>query len=558
MMYLKPLIKKIVAGNPNSQKLIAESGKFSNDADLLEYLVRNVGAERVETTFTQHYGVEYKNLRNIAIDKDLIKKFDSKFLMKEKIIPISYNSVTATYEFAISNLIDRDLKDRLGKVVKANNQKIKFYFAFEHEILRILNNVEEEEEEEVNEPIPEVQEEDSEDGDFNATEWVNKIINEGIDLGASDIHIERFKNKIQLRYRVDGLLMNKKNFTVNENQASMIYVRLKVVSNMNIVESRKSQDGRIDSYQHRKGLYDLRVNSVNTIYGEKFVMRVINKSNKIVSFSDLGFNTKNEEKVISMLQNKNGIIYLAGATGSGKTTTLYSMIDELNEDSVNIYTIENPVEKTIKDVNQIQIDEASGTDYPTILSALLRQDPNIIVVGEIRDSETAELSIRASLTGHLVITTLHANNALDSLSRLTDMGIEGYLVGASSVGFISQVLVRKLCPVCKVKKESLREYEEIWIKDEFKDFDYSIEKSKGNYIYGPVGCDKCSGGYKGRVAVIELIEIDDSLRTKISRGESVDDIRNFIRNNGYDTLKTDGIKKVKDGIISIEELIGQI
>lgn len=536
-----------------------ESAKFNNDKDLLNYLIKNVGSEKIETIFTQHYGVEYKNLNSIQIDNSLIKKFDLNFLIKEKITPISYDSQSASYKFAISNLVDRDLRDRLKKVIKANNQNITFYFAFEHEILKALNNVEEKSFVQV-ESEPEVQEEvnNSEDGEFNATDWVNNVINEGIDLGASDIHIERFKDKIQLRYRVDGLLTNKKVFSISESQTSTVYVRLKIISNMNIVESRKSQDGRIDSYKHRKGLYDLRVNTVNTIYGEKFVMRIISKSNKIVSFADLGFTPSNEETVLNMLKNKNGIIYLAGATGSGKTTTLYSMINQLNEDSVNIYTIENPVEKTIKDVNQIQIDEASGTDYPTILSALLRQDPNIIVVGEIRDSETAELSIRASLTGHLVITTLHANNALDSLSRLTDMGVKGYLIGASSVGFLSQVLVRKLCPVCKVKKESLKEHEEIWIKDESPGFDYSVEKARGNYIYGPTGCDKCSNGYKGRVAVIELIEINDSLRSRISKGESVDDIREFIKNNGYETLKTDGIKKVKDGIISIEELIGQI
>lgn len=551
MMYLKPLIKKLVNGENNSKELAAEAMKFTKDKDLLDYFVNTVGMKKIESVFTHHYGIEYKNLNNIHIEKDLIHKFDLKFLKKEKILPLLYDTKTASYHFAISNLVDRELRERLKKVIKANSQNILFYFTFEYEILNILEKIESPNVIELNQEVR------PEGEDFSATDWVNNVINKGIELFASDIHIERLKNGLQLRYRVDGLLTNKKFFLLKENEISSVYVRLKIISNMDIVESRKSQDGRIDNYKHKNDFYDLRVNTVNTIYGEKFVMRIISKNENIATFSELGFTKDNEEKVIKMLNQKNGIIYLAGATGSGKTTTLYSMIDKLNNDSVNIYTIENPVEKTINNVNQIQIDEASGTDYPTILSALLRQDPNVIVVGEIRDTETAVLSIRASLTGHLVITTLHANNALDSLSRLSDMGMEDYLIGASSIGFLSQVLIRKLCPVCKVKKESLSEHEEIWIKDEIPEFDYTIEKEKGNYIFEAVGCDSCTDGYKGRIAAIELLNIDDKLRAMISKGKNVDDIRKSVIDNGYKTLKYDGIKKAASGIISISELIGQ-
>ena len=392
---------------------------------------------------------------------------------------------------------------------------------------------------------------------WTSNRWVNNVINRG-KLGDSDIHIERLRTEMQVRYRVDGLLCNKKTFKLSDNAISSIYVRLKIISNMDIAENRRSQDGRIDNYEYNGEYYDLRVSSVNTIYGEKAVLRMLKKTDEVIPFNALGFTKENEEKVKKMLNSQNGIIYLAGATGSGKTTTLYTMIEEVKDDSVNIYTIENPVEKTIDNVNQIQIDEASGTDYPTVLRTLLRQDPNVIVVGEVRDVETAELSIRASLTGHLVMTTIHANSAVDSLSRLSDMGVESYLIGASLVGTLSQRLVRKLCPKCKVKREKLKEYEEIWIKQEIKDFDYDEEKAKGNYIYESVGCDECSGGYKGRIAAVEVLNIDDNLRSMISKQTHINEINDYLKENDYKTLKYDGILKALNGITGMEELIGQL
>jgi len=552
MMYLKPLIKKIVPNIDGRNEIILQAERLSTDKDLLEYLSRIVEFDEIESIFSHYYGINLKTLKETEVDEDLIKRFNLTFLEKETIIPLSYDESSATYHFAISNLVDRNLRDKIKKIVNANNQEVVFYFVFDYEIKEFFSELKNEEKKK---PLKKKKEENS---DFNATQWVDNIINQGIDIGASDIHIERLKEEIQIRYRVDGILTHKEHYQFTESEVSNIYVRLKIVSNMDIVESRKSQDGRIGDYKRKDKFYDLRVNTVNTIYGEKFVMRIIRKDDKIAKFSDLGFTKENEEKIREMLANQNGIIYLAGATGSGKTTTLYSMIDALNEDSVNIYTIENPVEKTIDNVNQIQIDEASGTDYASVLSALLRQDPNIIVVGEVRDSDTADLSIRASLTGHLVITTIHANNALDSLSRLSDMGIEDYLIGASSIGFISQRLVRKLCPECKVKRETLKEHEEIWLKENNPDFDYEKEKAKGNYIYGPGNCDACTNGYKGRVALIEALLVDDNLRTMISKNEGINKMKEYSINNDYETLKTDGIKKALSGITSMEELMGQV
>jgi len=553
MIYLKPLIKKLAHGEENASHIVLEANNMENDRELLDYFLKVIGIEKIESVFKHHYGIEYANLNKFLIDEDAISQFGLNFLKRENMLPLLHDKRPHSYHFTISNLIERDMRSRIEDIAKSNGQNVAFYFSFEHEILDKFEELKSQK------PMSTIMSNRSKDGqNFNVVEWVNGIINKGIELNSSDIHIERLESQLQIRYRVDGLLTNKEKYTFNANTISNIYVRLKVISNMDIAESRKSQDGRIDNYQHDGKSYDLRVSTVNTIHGEKFVLRLLAKSQQVASFAELGFSRENEEKVKTMLSNQNGIIYLAGATGSGKTTTLYSMIDQLNEDSVNIYTIENPVEKTIENVNQIQIDEASGTDYPTILSVLLRQDPNVIVVGEIRDAETANLSIRASLTGHLVLTTLHANGALDTLGRLSDMGMKSYLIGASSIGFISQRLVRQLCPHCKQKKEKLKSYEVEWIKEELPEFDYEAEKQKGHYVYKPIGCPECTGGYKGRIGVVEVLVVDDTLRSLISKGESMENIRKFISTTDYRSLRYDGIEKAIKGITSIEELIGQI
>ena len=564
MMYLKPLVKKIITDESKFREVGPIINSIKDDKEMLELLLKFTTIENIEDTFKHHYGIEYKNINNMMINKELIGNFDINFLKKEIILPFAYDSNKSLYHLSISDLINRDLQTRIKKLFSDRNQRVKLYFTFEHEILDKLNEIQSPtsastKSENITTSVTTQSKTDSEDDvEFNATAWVNNVLDKGAELGASDIHIEKLEDEMQIRYRVDGLLTNKQIFNLSENAISRIYVRLKVISNMDIVESRRSQDGRIDNYVYGEDTYDMRVSSVNTIYGEKFVLRMIKKTAGIVPFSALGFTSDNELTVKSMLNNQNGIIYLAGATGSGKTTTLYTMIDELKDDSVNIYTIEDPVEKTIPEINQIQIDEANGTDYPTILSALLRQDPNIIVVGEIRDSETAELSIRASLTGHLVLSTIHSNSAVDSLSRLSDMGVEPYLAGASMAGVLSQRLLRKLCEECKIKREELSPHEEMWVKSVVPDFDYEEEKAKGNYIYEAGSCDSCSNGYKGRIAAVEALQIDDTLRTMISKQAETSEIEDYLYEQGYKDLRHDGLVKVLNGITSMNEIMGQL
>lgn len=560
MMYLQPIVNKIIKSDEKFKELAPSIREIKSDKEMLDFLLKFTTIENIEKTFEKHYGIQYKNLKNLRLDNNVIQNFDIKFLKKEIILPLSFEKEKSLYHLSISDLMNRNLQAKLKKFFNDRNQNVNLYFSFEHEILETLNNLQS-----LSTPKPtsfpqetEPSSQQYDDDNFNATDWVDDVLKKGIELGASDIHIERLRDEIQTRYRVDGLLTGKQKFALSDNAISSIYVRFKIISNMDIVENRRSQDGRIDNYTHNGDIYDMRVSTVNTIYGEKFVLRLLKKTAGIVPFSSLGFTTENEQKVVDMLKSKNGIVYLAGATGSGKTTTLYTMIDEIKDDSVNIYTIENPVEKTLDDINQIQIDEASGTDYPTILRTLLRQDPNVIVVGEIRDSETAELSIRASLTGHLVLSTIHSNSAVDSLSRLSDMGVEPYLVGASMVGVLSQRLLRKLCSECKVKRETLKEHEELWIKKEIPTFNYEEEKAKGNYIYKSSSCEECSSGYKGRVAAVEALSVDDNLRTMISKKEDTSNIEEYLISQGYRSLKYDGIQKVLNGITSMEEVMGQL
>lgn len=543
-MYLKPLIKKLIV----DEETIEQVMEFNTDEELIGFLVDIITIEEIETAFTHHYGVIYNKLDMNTINQDLINNFDIELLQKECILPYYFEEDNKRWHFAISDLTNKDIQRNITKVVNQKKQSVLFTFAFKHEIEAIYGQLSR-----LEKPVVV-----NESTNFNATDWVQMVINKGIQLKASDIHIERQEVGIKVRYRVDGSMTNKKIFNVSANEISNIYVRLKIIGNMDIVEKRRSQDGRIDNYEFEDNLYDLRVSTLNTIHGEKFVMRIFSKEDKTVNFNDLGFSKKQEETVLKMIKKNNGIIYLAGATGAGKTTTLYAMIDELDKEKLNIYTVENPVEKGIIDVNQVQVDDASGNTYPSVLQTLLRQDPDIIVIGEIRETQTSQLAVRASLTGHLVMTTIHANNALDSLSRLEDMGVESYLIGASSIGFMSQRLVKLLCPKCKEKVETIPDYQEIWIKEEMPDFNYEKHKMKEEYLYKAKGCNSCIEGYSGRLAVVEIITVDEPLRSMISRQATSDEIKEYLDKIGYENMKHDGIMKSLNGVISIDELIVQL
>lgn len=568
MNYLKPILGKIT----KNQVLIVKAEKLTSDEEIMKLLEAHIDKDDIVKVVGDHYRMEYTELIHELIPDALLDTFDFDTLEKAGIVPYEYNKMTKTYYFAIGNFMNTEIRNKISESCRKNGTNARFKFAFEYEIRDVFEAFKRRRNRASSTPISKEstarteKEEQTADysniaklddsGAIDAPKFVSWLIDEALKLGASDLHIERLEDAIQVRYRIDGVMTNKKVFKLNEGAISSIYVRIKGISNMDISEKRKPQDGRIDNYQFGKRFYDLRVSTVTTILGEKVVMRVFNKSSKIASFSELGFNREDEEKVKNMLHSANGIILMAGATGSGKTTTLYTMIEEISSDEVNIYTIEDPVEKTVANVNQISIDPNAGIDYPSTLKALLRQDPDIIVVGEIRDTETAELSVRASLTGHLVLSTIHANGALDAISRLLDMGVEAYLLGASAQGFLSQRLVRKLCPHCKRPVVKPKPHEQAWVDKVAKENNlppFPLDSS-----FEPVGCSHCVNGYKGREAIVEAIPVTENIRKLLSSGAPLNIIQEEALKEGFVPMEVNGLNKALNGRTSFDELVRKL
>ena len=372
---------------------------------------------------------------------------------------------------------------------------------------------------------------------------VNDILVDATKKGASDIHFDPKAEFMQIRIRIDGILTNYA--TIPNEYVKNLITRIKIISGMNITESRLPQDGAI------KGLIknievDLRVSSINTSKGEKIVIRILDYSLSLNGIEKLGFSDYNYKKVLEMINEPNGIILVTGATGTGKTTTVYSILQRLNNEGTNIMSIEDPIEMDMEGVNQIQVNPEIGLTFASALRSILRQDPNIIMIGEIRDSETATIAIRASVTGHLVLSTLHTNDSLSTIERLMDMDVEKYLLAEALTGIISQKLARKLCPYCKRKRKTTQ-YEKDIIK---KTLNIDISE-----IYEAVGCEKCNNGYKGRTAIQEVLLIDQTIKDALSMNIRKDKLRKLVYNNNVITLLQDGMIKVVKGKTTIEELL---
>jgi general secretion pathway protein E len=366
---------------------------------------------------------------------------------------------------------------------------------------------------------------------------VNNTLNKALEVGASDIHIEMFENKPKLRYRIDGVLID------YPPPARDVYFatinRIKIMSNLNIAEKRLPQDGRIRLKVGGKEI-DIRVSVIPMLYGECIVMRILDKSNITLDLSAFGFSKNVLENLRKLITKSEGMILATGPTGSGKTTTLYAALKEIISPSLKIITVEDPVEYSLEGVNQIQVNSKVGLDFASGLRSILRHDPDVILVGEIRDKSTAGISIQSSLTGHLVLSTLHTNDAASAFNRLLDMGMEDYLVSTCVIAVLAQRLVRKLCEC----KEEYRLDEETMAR-------IGINKT----IYRPKGCIECSNtGYRGRVAISELLIVNDNIRQMIVNRERSSVIQKEAVKNGMKTLWHDGLKKVEDGITSLSEL----
>ncbi len=373
---------------------------------------------------------------------------------------------------------------------------------------------------------------------------VNKIIEQAVNERASDIHIEALEDEVRVRYRIDGAMQEITRYP--KDLQSAIVARIKIVSGMNISEKRAPQDGRMTLIFNRVE-YDLRVSSLPTTFGEKVVMRIASKSGLNKEKSELGFQEEELKRFDGILKHPHGIILVTGPTGSGKSTTLYTVLNELNGGEVNIITVEDPVEADVDGINQVQVNEKAGLTFASALRSILRQDPDIIMIGEIRDEETASIAVKAAITGHLVVSTLHTNSAASTVTRLEDMGIEPYMVADSVVGIIAQRLVRRLCPKCRVEKQ-LTDTDKLRLH---------LRGDSNPMIYEPSenGCAYCNNsGYRGRIGVYEIMPITPALREIISRGGGAEEIQNAALKEGLTTLRLGAAKLVLKGITSITEV----
>jgi len=385
---------------------------------------------------------------------------------------------------------------------------------------------------------------DSEIDDAPVVRFVNKILLDAIKKGASDIHFEPYEKKFRIRTRQDGIL--KEVASPPTNIANKLTSRIKVMSRMNISERRIPQDGRIKMALSKTRAIDFRVNTCPTLYGEKIVLRILDPTSAQVGIEQLGFDPVQKEAFLKAIKKPYGMILVTGPTGSGKTVSLYTALNLLNEPDINISTAEDPVEITVTGINQVNVTPKTGLTFPTALRAFLRQDPDIIMVGEIRDLETAEISVKAAQTGHLVLSTLHTNDAPQTLNRLNQMGIPPYNVASAVLLILAQRLARKLCQSCK-QEEFLPE--ELLINEGFKP-----EDAKDLKTFKAVGCDLCASGYKGRVGIFQVMPISEAMEKLIIKGGSTKDLEKQSAAEGILTLRESGLAKIKAGLTSIEEI----
>ena len=388
------------------------------------------------------------------------------------------------------------------------------------------------------------------EGDLNVDEapivrYVNKVLVDAISASASDIHFEPYEKYFRVRFRQDGLLREVASPPVAI--ASRLVARLKVMSRMNIAERRVPQDGRIKLKLSKNRDIDFRVNTLPTLYGEKVVLRILDSGNALVGVEQLGFEPEQKEAFLWAIQKPYGMILVTGPTGSGKTVSLYTALDILNKPEVNISTVEDPVEIQVPGINQVNMNPKTGLTFAAALRSFLRQDPDIVMVGEIRDLETAEIAVKAAQTGHLVLSTLHTNDAPQTLTRLANMGVPAFNIASSVNLIMAQRLARKLCPSCKQPEEIPRQ---ALLEEGFTEEDLA----GGVTIFRPVGCDRCTNGYRGRIGIFQVMRVSDEMGRLIMEGGNSIQLGDQARREGVADLRQSGLRKVRAGITSLEEI----
>ncbi|MFD1927287.1 GspE/PulE family protein [Sporosarcina siberiensis] len=488
-------------------------------------------------------GIPHIHLNQYSIDPELIQLVPKELAKRANLMPVHRDSNKLM--IAMADPMDYFAIEELRMVTGC---QIVTSIASKDDIYRTITkyyDLQESMEEALDDLIPAELDEEAQitDEDSPIVRLVNQIIANGVAQRASDIHFDPQDSELVIRYRVDGIMMEER--TLPKNMQSIIIARVKIMGNLNITEKRLPQDGRIKSIVNFRHI-DIRLSTLPTIYGEKIVMRILDLSNSLNDLDQLGFSEDNLHKFQKMLEQPNGIILITGPTGSGKSSTLYAGLNHLNDEKVNIITVEDPVEYQLAGVNQIQVREDVGLTFATGLRSILRQDPDIIMIGEIRDTETAQIAIRSSLTGHLVLSTLHTNSAIESISRLTDMGVETFLLSSSLIGVMAQRLVRRVCKDCSQQREPLAHEMKL-----FTQYGISITS-----ITTGIGCPSCNGtGYRGRLAIHEILAIDDQIKEYIVNRDNSSVIRAYARRIGFKTLLEDGLQKVAAGLTSTQEVL---
>lgn len=507
--------------------------------------------EAIARALSSQLGIDMIEVQNVKIPDEILKLISSTVLKRIKALPFEYAKDNPNMlRVAMADPMDMNAMDDISIItnlqvepVASTNRSImlaldKYYG--QGDVNSALEAYAKEKEAEFEE------EEDLYSEDINSSPivlLVKEMIDQAVRQRASDIHIEPMERQVRIRYRIDGALYEKA--TYSHKLLPAISARIKIIGGMDISEKRKPQDGRITQIVDRLE-YDIRVSVLPTVYGEKIVMRLTSKNALTREKSQLGLKPVELKQFDHILMNPHGILLVTGPTGSGKSTTLYTALSELNTEDVNIITVEDPVEANIDGINQVHVNPKADLTFASALRSILRQDPDIIMIGEIRDTETASIAVQASITGHMVVSTLHTNSAAGTITRLEDMGIEPYLIADSVVGIIAQRLVRKLCPECKRAREATEDEKEL----------LGVQGETPLMIYEPRGCTKCdSTGFRGRIGVYEILEMSPRLKTIVSKNGGAEEIKEQALKEGMRTLRMSATEYVLDGTTSIGEMM---
>ena len=528
----------------NGQKLgmtLVDMG-IMNDEIIAEALCHQMGLERV-------------HLAGITIEDEVLALVDEKVLRKYMLLPYEFapdnpNVLRVAFSDPLDMIAMDDLSIITGMQIEVRVTTVKDVsqaldrFYGNSEAMKVADQFAAERREKYGNN-KDGKEESEEVKQAPIVRLVNQIIEQAVHKRTSDIHFEPLENQLRIRFRVDGVLQEAMRHDIS--LLSAMVARIKIVGGMDISEKRKPQDGRMTQIVDRQE-YDIRVSILPTVYGEKIVMRLAQKTALSRDKKDLGFEPEELHRFEDILKHPNGIMLVTGPTGSGKSTTLYTALSELNTDEVNIITVEDPVEANINGINQVQVNAKAGLTFAAALRSILRQDPDIIMIGEIRDQETAEIAVKASITGHLVVSTLHTNSSANTITRLADMGVENYLIADSLVGVIAQRLVRRVCPACSVVRDATEE------ENNTLGFAGSPKRIQVR-APGHKECVRCGGtGYFGRIGVYEIMPITSDLRQAINRGENADVLEEIARKHGMKTLRMSAVEYALRGITTVEEV----